>query len=46
MKLQHEMKNKQDKNAIAAVRDEEDFVHIPRAPASTKQGTWIITHAP
>ena len=42
MKMQHEMKNKQDKNAVAVVRDREDVCHILWALASTKQATKTI----
>ena len=44
LELQHEPKNLQDKNAIAVIRDEEVVSHMPRALASSKQGTEIVTH--
>jgi len=44
LELQHEPKNLQDKNAIAVVRDEEVVGHMPRALASSKQGTGTVRH--
>ena len=44
LELQHEPKNLQDKNAIAVIRDEEVVGHMPRALASSKQGTGIVRH--
>ena len=42
--LQHEPKNQHDKNSIAVIRDGHVVGHIPRALASTKQGTGIVQH--
>ena len=36
--------NLQDKNAIAVIRDEKVVGHMPRALASSKQGTGIVRH--
>ncbi len=43
MELQHEPRNQHDKNAVAVMKNGEIFGHIPRALASTKQGTGTVT---
>ena len=40
--LIHEPNNEHDKNAIAMIKDNDVAGHVPRALASTKQGTGII----
>ena len=42
MELQHEPRNQHDKNAVAVMKNGEIFGHIPRALASTKQGTGTV----
>ena len=42
--LQHEPKNQHDKNAVVVIRDGHAVGHIPRALASTNQGTGIVQH--
>ena len=39
LNLQHEPKNQQDKNAVAVVKNGKVVGHVPRALASTKQGS-------
>ena len=42
--LIHEPNNEHDKNSIAMIKDNDVAGHVPRALASTKQGTGIIHH--
>ena len=42
--LIHKPNNEHDKNAIAMIKDNDVAGHVPRALASTKQGTGIIRH--
>ena len=44
MKMQHEMKNNLDHDAVAVARYEEDVCHTPLALANTKQGARTICH--
>ena len=44
LNLKHEPRNKQDKNAIAVVKDGIVVGHIPKGLASTKQGVGLIKH--
>ena len=44
LNLQHEPKNQQDKNVVAVVKNGKVVGRVPRALASTKQGTGKICH--